>query len=69
MKCPQCIAESLRSTVTLETSLEWVKKQWDEDGVEVPETGRYKQQYYCSKGHRWSSDEAVNDPDIQAIVQ
>ena len=68
MKCPECVAEGQKSKVTMSTELPWTLKQWDEEGVEVPNTGRYKNSYSCSKGHKWLSDEKVNDPLIQAII-
>lgn len=57
MKCPQCIKEGKRSTVTWGTTFTnaiYYPITYDEDGNIVNTShATSKTSYYCSNGHEW----------------
>ena len=57
MKCPTCVAEGKRSTVTQGTSTTlalYVPIQWDENGDLIERPGLTSTNYSCSNGHEWT---------------
>lgn len=67
MKCPECVAAGLRSTITVggsfSTAMGWAP-HFDEDGVyHVHDYNTRTTQFSCSQGHRWAKE---SDPSCPA---